>query len=69
MNALECIGRLLKSLDTMIILEEVLPFLVEIQCSEAEIVMALLGQSRRFVFLQPFIHYLLVLTFVAKMTF
>lgn len=44
-TALECIGRLLKNLDKMIILEEVLPFLADIQCSEAEIIMAVIGKS------------------------
>jgi len=43
-NALECLNRLLDSLDKMIILEEVLPFLTEIQCSDVDIIMAVIGQ-------------------------
>lgn len=40
LNALECIDRLLDSLDKMIILDDVLPFLTEIQCSDVDIIMA-----------------------------
>ena len=43
-NALECLSRLLDSLDKMVILEEVLPFLTEIQCSDVDIIMAVVGQ-------------------------
>ena len=42
-NALECLSRLLDSLDKMVILEEVLPFLTEIQCSDVDIIMAVVG--------------------------
>ena len=39
-NALECLNRLVDSLDKMMILEELLPFLTEIQCSDVDIIMA-----------------------------
>jgi len=43
-NALECINRLVTSLDKMIIIDEVIPFLTDIQCSsDADIIMAVLG--------------------------
>lgn len=38
--ALECLNRLIDSLDKMMILEEVLPFLTEIQCTDVDIIMA-----------------------------
>eukprot|EP00106_Octopus_bimaculoides_P005507 XP_014772949.1 PREDICTED: SCY1-like protein 2 [Octopus bimaculoides] len=40
-NALTCIKKLLDSLDKMIILDEVLPFLTEISCQDAEVVMSI----------------------------
>ena len=40
-NALECLNRLIDSLDKMMILEELLPFLTEIQCSDVDIIMAI----------------------------
>ncbi|CAI9739377.1 2 [Octopus vulgaris] len=42
-NALTCIKKLLDSLDKMIILDEVLPFLTEISCQDAEVVMSIVG--------------------------
>ena len=45
MNALTCIDRLLDSLDKMIILDEVIPFLTEITCSDVDIIMAVIGAS------------------------
>ena len=45
MNALTCIDRLLDSLDKMIILDEVIPFLTEITCSDVDIIMAVIGRS------------------------
>jgi len=44
LNALECIDRLLDSLDKMIILDDVLPFLTDIQCSDVDIIMSIVGQ-------------------------
>ncbi|CAE1329902.1 SCYL2 [Acanthosepion pharaonis] len=43
-NALTCIKKLLDSLDKMIILDEVLPFLTEISCQDAEVVMTIIGR-------------------------
>ena len=43
LNALLCIDNLLESLDKMIILDELLPFLTDIQCQDAKIVMAVVG--------------------------
>jgi len=45
LNALECIDRLLDSLDKMIILDDVLPFLTDIQCSDVDIIMCIVGQT------------------------
>ncbi len=44
LNALACIDRLLDSLDKMMILDEVLPFLTESQCQDVDIIMAVIGQ-------------------------
>ena len=44
LNALLCIDNLLESLDKMIILDELLPFLTDIQCQDAKIVMAVVGK-------------------------
>ena len=44
LNALLCIDNLLESLDKMIILDELLPFLTDIQCQDAKIVMAVVGR-------------------------
>ena len=43
MNALECINRLVSSLDKMIVIDEIIPFLTDIQCCDADIIMAVLG--------------------------
>ena len=53
LNALECIDRLLDSLDKMIILDDVLPFLTDIQCSDVDIIMSIVGRC----FLTRFFHY------------
>ena len=45
LNALACVDRLLDSLDKMTVLEEVLPFMTEITCSDVDIIMAQSGQS------------------------
>ncbi|KAK3588431.1 hypothetical protein CHS0354_026758 [Potamilus streckersoni] len=42
-NALVCIDHLLDSLDKMIILDEVVPFLTEISCQDSKIIMAVVG--------------------------
>ncbi|XP_064607095.1 SCY1-like protein 2 [Liolophura sinensis] len=42
-NALSCIDKLLDSLDKMIILDEVLPFLTDISCQDADVVMAVVS--------------------------
>jgi len=47
-NALECINRLVSSLDKMIIIDDIIPFLTEIQCSDADIIMAVLGTVLQF---------------------
>jgi len=44
-NALECLDRLIDSLDKMMILEELLPFLTEIQCSDVDIIMSVVCKS------------------------
>ena len=46
--ALECIDRLLDSLDKMMILDEVLPFLTDIQCSDVDIIMCIVCESSVF---------------------
>ena len=43
LNALACIDRLLDSLDKMMILDEVLPFLTEIQGQDVDIIMSVIG--------------------------
>lgn len=43
LNALECLNRMLDYLDKMMILEEILPFLTDIQCSDADIIMTVVG--------------------------
>lgn len=43
-NALACIDKLLDSLDKMIILDEVLPFLTDISCQDADVVMAVVSK-------------------------
>jgi SCY1-like protein 2 len=43
LNALACIDRLLDSLDKMMILDEVLPFLTEIQVQDVDIIMSVIG--------------------------
>ena len=48
--ALECIDRLLDSLDKMMILDEVLPFLTDIQCSDVDIIMCIVCESSAFIF-------------------
>jgi len=47
-NALECINRLVSSLDKMIIIDEVIPFLTDIQCCDADIIMAVLGTAANY---------------------
>ena len=42
-NALTCIARLLDSLDRMIVLEEILPFLTDINSHDVDIIMIVLG--------------------------
>jgi len=44
-TAVQCIGRLLNDIDKMIIVDEILPFLTDIQSSDAEIIMAVIGNS------------------------
>lgn len=41
--ALECIDRLLENLDKVTILDDVLPFLTDIQCSDVDIIMAVVA--------------------------
>ncbi|CAH1775961.1 unnamed protein product [Owenia fusiformis] len=43
MNALACIDRLLDSIDKMIILDEVLPFLTDVNYQDTEVLMAVIG--------------------------
>lgn len=45
LNALACLDRLLDSLDKMIILDEVIPFMTEITCSDVDIVMSVTGKA------------------------
>ena len=42
LNALACIDRLIDSLDKMMILDEVLPFLTEISCQDVDIIMSVI---------------------------
>ena len=44
LNALACIDKLLESLDKMMILDEVLPFLTDIQCQDVDIIMSVIGK-------------------------
>ena len=43
LNALACIDKLLDSLDKMMILDEVLPFLTNINCQDVDIIMSVIG--------------------------
>ena len=43
LNALACIDRLVDSLDKMMILDEVLPFLTDIPCQDVDIIMSVIG--------------------------
>ena len=43
LNALACVDRLIDSLEKMMIIEEVLPFLAEITCQDVDIIMAIIG--------------------------
>ena len=45
-NALACIDRLLDCLDKMVIIDELIPFLAEIQCADVDITMAVIGIDR-----------------------
>lgn len=45
LNALACIDKLLDSLDKMMILDEVLPFLTELKAQDVDIIMAIIGKS------------------------
>ena len=45
LNALACIDRLLDSLDKMMILDEVLPFLTEMNCQDVDIIMSVICKS------------------------
>ncbi|XP_046578667.1 SCY1-like protein 2 [Haliotis rubra] len=42
-NALTCIDHMLDSLDKMLILDEILPFLADVSCQDAEVVMTIVG--------------------------
>ena len=44
LNALACIDRLIDSLEKMMIIEDVLPFLIDITGQDVDIVMAIIGQ-------------------------
>ncbi|ESO03808.1 hypothetical protein HELRODRAFT_191964 [Helobdella robusta] len=46
LNALACLDRLIDSFDKMTVLEEVLPFLTEITCSDVDITMAIIAIYR-----------------------
>jgi len=43
-NVLMCVDRLLDCLDKMAIIDDVLPFLADIQTSEVDVIMSLVGQ-------------------------
>ena len=55
-NALLCIDKLLDKLDKMIILDEVLPFLTEINYPDTEILMAVIGKIRTLSYVGGKIH-------------
>ena len=44
LNVLMCIDRLLDCLDKMAIIDDVLPFLADIQTTEVDVIMSLVGQ-------------------------
>jgi len=45
LNVLMCVDRLLDCLNKMSIIDDILPFLAEIQTTDVDIIMSLVGQS------------------------